>query len=499
MLSHFRFSFAQMVLRKLASQTAVYGLSTMLGRFLNFLLVPLYTAKLAGTGEYGEVSVIFSYASFLAVVFAFGMETGFFNFARKSERPEVVFSTASIALLCSGALLIICGFLFPDTIISWAGYPGKPQYVQWFSIILAADAFTSIGFAWLRFHEKPMQFAWIRLTNIFINIGANLFFLLFCPWLSLNGYHWVNSIYSPENLIEYIFISNLLASVVTVFLFSKTLRHLASGFDSKLFKKMIVYSLPLVVVGLAGMINETLDRILLKQLLPDGTGDSDAGVYSAFYKLSLVLTLFVQAFRFAAEPFFFKQAGETDARQTYAHIMKWFVYVCGFIYVSTMAFLPWLSGLLIRKKEYFEDERGLAVVPVLLLANLFLGIYYNLSIWYKLSDKTRLGAWTAIAGAAVTLAGNLIFIRYYSYVASAWTTLVAYATMVVIGYILGQRHYRIPYARGKILGCIAITAGLGYLIWEYLSVSQYLGLLAIPAFLLLVWILEAKRKAGMGV
>lgn len=483
-----------MVLRKLASQTAVYGLSTMVGRFLNFLLVPLYTARLAGASDYGEVSVVFSYASFLAVIFAFGLETGFFNFARQNDKPALVFSTATLYLFLSGAVLVLVGFLFSDSIMQAAGYPNKPEYARWFAIILAADAITSLGFAWLRFEEKPWAFAAIRLSNIGINIGANLFFLLLCPWLQAHNYAWVNAIYDPEYIISYIFISNLLASVVTLFLFSKTWKHLRAGIDITLLKKMMRYSMPLVVVGLAGMVNETMDRIFLKQLLPAHVGDHEAGIYSAFYKLSLILTLFVQAFRFAAEPFFFKHSGSDNAQETYAYVMKWFVYACGFILVSTIAFIPWLAPLLIRNKLYFEDTRGLAIVPVLLLANMFLGIYYNLSIWYKLSNKTTLGAITALFGAAITIAGNLWFIREFSFVASAYTTLAAYFGMVVLGYILGQRHYPIPYPMGKIVLSILGALFLAYLSWVYMPVTKFVGCIAIPAFALWVWQLELKRK-----
>ncbi|MCC7297877.1 MAG: oligosaccharide flippase family protein [Bacteroidia bacterium] len=482
------------LLRKLASQTAVYGLSTMVGRFINFLLVPLYTARLAGSSEYGEVSVVFSYASFLAIIFTYGMETGFFNFARNAEKPAKVFSTATIALLLSGFALVLLGFFFAQPLMNAAGYPKHPEYATWFAIILAADAITSLGFAWLRFEEKPWAFAAIRLANIGINVGANLFFLLVCPWLQQHGYSWINSIYDPGKLVQYIFISNLLASVITLLLFTKTWKHLKAGFDRELFKKMLAYSWPIVIIGLAGMINETLDRILLKQLLPANIADSEAGIYSAFYKLSLVLTLFVQAFRFAAEPFFFKQAGSDDAKASYAYVMKWFVYVCGFIFVATMVFLPWLGSLLIRNKVYFEDSRGMQVVPILLLANLFLGIYYNLSIWYKLSNKTKLGAATAIIGAAVTLLGNFFFIQTHSFVASAWTTLAAYFTMVLVAYVMGRKYYNVPYPVGKILLTIGAAMALGYVAWEYNKVSMGISIFVIPVFLLFVWWLEAKSN-----
>jgi O-antigen/teichoic acid export membrane protein len=482
-----------MVLKKLASQTVVYGLSTMVGRFFNFLLVPLYTAQLGSVADYGEVNVIFSYAGFLAVIFTYGMETGFFNFARQSEKPNRVFSTATLAICCSGILLFLIASLFAEPLIGWAGYPGKAEYIYWFSAILAADAIASLFFAWLRYTEKPWNFALIRLTNIGVNIVFNLFFILLCPWLIKNGYSFVSGFFDPKNLVQYIFISNLISSVIILPLFGKSWKLLAAGFDAALFRKMLRYSLPMVVVGLAGMMNETMDRILLKHLLPEQTADHEAGIYGAFYKLSMVMTLFVQAFRFAAEPFFFSHAHKEDARQNYAYVLKWFVYICGAIYVITMVLLPWLGPLLIRNAEYFNDSRGLGIVPILLLANLFLGIYYNLSTWYKLSNKTHIGAWIAVAGAAITLAGNFYGIPRWGFEACAWTTLLTYFSMVAISYFVGQKHYLIPYPLFQISITIALSALLGYLAHAYIAVVPLISYLAIPAFLIVVWFLEMKK------
>lgn len=485
-----------MVLRKLASQTVVYGLSTMVGRFLNFLLVPLYTARLSNVADYGEVNVIFSYAGFLAVIFTYGMETGFFNFARHTDKPATVFSTATIALSFSGVILMTFAALFAEPLIAAAGYPGKAEYVYWFAAILAADAIASMFFAWLRFSEQPWNFAAIRLTNIGINIAANIFFILICPWLFKQGHTWVSSFFNPDHLVQYIFISNLLSSVLVLPLFGKTWKQLLHGFDRALFSKMLRYSLPMVVVGLAGMVNETLDRILIKHLLPADSADHEAGIYGAFYKLSMVMTLFVQAFRFAAEPFFFKHSHQEDAQHSYAYVLKWFVYVCGTIYVATMVLLPWLGPLLIRNSEYFADSRGLRIVPVLLLANLFLGIYYNLSTWYKLNNKTRMGAWISVAGAVITLAGNIYGIPRWGFEACAWTTLLAYASMVIISYFMGQKHYPVPYPILKIFGAISGAIILGYLAQVYYSIAPVIPAIAIPGFLLLVWMLESKKHAS---
>ena len=452
------------VIKKLASQTAVYGLSTMLGRFLNFLLVPLYLSKLSGAADYGIVSVMFTYASFMAILFALGLETAFFHFSKKTGQPGKVLATATHTLIITGFTAVLISRLFGFEIMEWIGYPQFPQFASYFALILAADAITSLGFAWLRQQEKPWSFAWIRLTNIGINIAANLFFLVVCPWLG-------NYLTSPEygcdskwldlgvwcidqsrssNMISNIFMSNLLASLITLPLLWKTWTNLKWGLNVELLKSMLRYSLPLVVVGLAGMINETLDRVLLKELLPADLGDAEAGMYSAFYKLSLVLTLFVQAFRFAAEPFFFGKSNDKDAPETYALVMRYFVYVSGGIFLVTMICIPWLAPLLLQKPLYYENARGLKIVPVLLLANLCLGIYYNLSIWYKLSGKTQMGGLIALFGAIVTIFGNFIFIPKFGFVASAYTTLGAYATLVVLGYWFGQKYYPIPYPLGII-------------------------------------------------
>jgi len=469
----------------------------MVGRLLNFLLVPLYTATLGKVDDYGQVNVMFSYASFIAVIASLGLETGFFNFARKKDeyKPEKVFSTAVIALLCSGFLLLLLGNLYAGGLMSMAGYPSKPHYAIWFTAILAADAVSSLGFAWLRFTERPWRFALVRAINIGVNVGLNLFFLWGCPLLFSKGYTWVNLVYDPSRLLEYIFLSNLVASLITLPLLGRVWINLKWGFDFSLFKKLFAYSLPMVIVGLAGMINETIDRILLKQMLPEN-GDYEAGIYGAFYKLSMVMTLFVQAFRFAAEPFFFKQAESDRAPQTYARVMTIFVYVCGFIYVCTMACLPWLAPLFIRKDMYFTDPRGMQVVPVLLMANWLLGIYYNLSIWYKISNKTMLGACTALFGACITLLGNFIYIPQFSFISSAWTTLAAYGGMVLLGYFWGQRHYPIPYKSKTLFSIMLFAAILGYMALVYQEIIPHIAYLTIPAYLLAVWLAEAPRNAA---
>ncbi len=495
------------VIKKLASQTAVYGLSTMLGRFLNFLLVPLYLSKLSGAADYGIVSVMFTYASFLAIIFAMGLETAFFHFSKQTGEPAKVLATSAHTLIITGLTAVLISRLFGFEIMQWIGYPQFPQFASYFALILAADAITALGFAWLRQQEKPWSFAWIRLTNIGVNIGANVFFLVVCPWLgdyltspeSSSGSQalvfgaWCLDQAQPANMISNIFLSTLLASLITVPLLSKTWQNLKWGLDLGLLKTMLRYSFPLVVVGLAGMINETLDRVLLKEMLPADAGDAEAGMYSAFYKLSLVLTLFVQAFRFAAEPFFFGKAGDKDAPETYALVMRYFVYVSGGIFLVTMICMPWLAPLLLQKPLYYENTRGLSIVPVLLGANLCLGIYYNLSIWYKLSGKTQMGGLIALIGATVTIFGNYIFIPQYGFVASAFTTLAAYATLVILGYWFGQKYYPIPYQLTVILLTLLVSVGpITFLPHAFPNIHHGIYWILVPIYFGVLFVLEKR-------
>lgn len=455
------------IIKKLASQTAVYGIPTILGRFLNYLLVPLYLQKLESAADYGVVSVMFTIASFMAIVVSLGLETGFFRFAKLTENPTKVFATTSILLLFTGLMVVLLTQTFAYPIMVEIGYPQHPEYATWFAIILATDALSAMGFAWLRQQNQAWRFARIRFANIFINIAANLFFLVLCPYLlnkelsanpSLQNpstwIQWLQYITQPTQMVANIFLSNLIASVITLFLFGKIWKNLTAGLDMQLLKSILKYSLPLVLVGLAGMINETLDRLLLKHLLPESIADTQTGIYGAFYKLSLVLTLFIQAFKFAAEPFFFGKSGDRDAPHTYAYVMKYFVYAVGGIYVFTLAVMPYLAPLLLRKPIYFQNSDGLNIIPILLLANLCLGLYYNLSIWYKLSGHTSMGAVVATAGAVITIAGNYWGIPQYGFVASAYTTLVAYATMVVISYFTGQKYFPVPYKVFRLLAIL---------------------------------------------
>jgi len=439
------------ILKKLAGQTAIYGLSSILGRLLNYLLVPLYT-RVFDTAEYGIVTQFYAYAAFLNILFTYGLETSFFRFSQTEKGSPKVYSTALLSVIGTSAALFFTVWLFADPIagaFSLAQGSGQPlrQYVIWFAGILAADAITAIPFARLRQQEKAGKFALVRLLNIGLNIGFNLYFLV---------YNRDSSSYDPAGSVGYVFLSNLLASVITLIVLLPELRPVAAGFDRALWNRMLRYGLPLMVAGFAGMVNETFDRIMLPYLIADpSTALDQLGIYGACYKLSILMTLFVQTFRYAAEPFFFSQAAKEDARQIYSRVMSWFVIGCSFIFLAVMLYLDVF--------ELFIGERfrsGLAVVPILLMANLCLGVYLNNSIWYKLTGKTHWGAWFSLFGAIVTLILNFLLIPSMGYMGAAWTTLVCYALMMMVSYAVGQRYYKVPYDLGVFFVAVSVSTVL---------------------------------------
>lgn len=447
------------IIRKLASQTAIYGISSIFGRFLNYLLVPLYTYYFTAA-EYGVVSEFYAYAGFFSVLLLFGFETGYFRFRNKDEPDrDVAFSTALIFIILVNLSFFLFILLINPKLSAALNYADHPEYVLWFATLLGLDAIASISFARLRAENKALRFASIKVIEILVTILLSLFFILLCPQIYKTdpSSPWLALIYNPSIGLGYIFIANLAASVVKSVLLLPQLKGLAWGFDKALFVRMVRYSLPMVVIGFAGIINEMLDRVLLKYLLPYDTQTNMKmlGIYSACYKLSILMTLFIQAFRYAAEPFFFAYADQSDARKVYADVLKYFVIFCMFIFLLVTLYIDFF--------KYFIGEEfrsGLNVVPILLMANLFLGIYINLSIWYKLTDRTLMGALVSLGGALLTIELNLVWIPLFGYLGSAWATLVCYACMALVSYLLGRRYYPVAYDIKRIMAYIFLGAGL---------------------------------------
>lgn len=439
-------------LRKLAGQSAIYGLSSIVGRFLNYLLVPLHTNIFKQPGEYGVVTELYAYISFLMIIYTYGMETSFFHFSEKEkELKHKVFGTGMIALLVSTILFSGSIILFSDQLAEWLHYKKHPEYIVWMALIIGFDTLTALPFARLRQQTRARRFAVLKLLNIMINIFFNIFFFIILPVWYKGDSGFTGSvarlIYSPSVGVGYVFIANLLASGVTLLLMIPELKFKKSDYDRQLLGKIVLYSFPLLIAGLAGMINETLDRIMVKFLSPEpGSAMKQLGIYGACYKLSILMTLFIQAFRYAAEPFFFSQFKNEDARKVYAMVMKYFVITCAIIFLAIMMYLDIIKYFI--GKTYWA---GLKVVPVLLIANMCLGIFFNLSMWYKLTGQTRYGAYFSVFGALITIAANLLLIPKMGYMGAAWATLICYASMMIASYVSGQRNYPVPYETKRIL------------------------------------------------
>lgn len=457
------------LLRKLAGQTAIYGLSSIVGRLLNYLLVPLYT-RVFLPEEYGIVTQLLALAAFFNIVFTYGLETAYFRFFQTEKGNEKVYSTGLISIIISSISFAFLIIIFSGPLSEWLRTDGNNDpnlslYIALFAGILAFDAITAIPFAKLRQENKAKRFAFLRLVNIGINILLNLFFLILCPGIISEGVDsdFINRIYNPSFGIGYIFVSLIISSAVTLLMLSREIFGIRFQFDKVLWKKMLVYSFPLAIAGFAGMINETFDRILLPILIQDkSTAMAQLGIYGACYKLSILMTLFIQTFRYAAEPFFFNHSDKESSREVYATVMHWFVLVCSFIFLSVMMYID-IVKILIGE----EFREGLAVVPILLLANLCLGIFFNLSIWYKLTGKTGWGAWLAIFGAAITLIFNFILIPSMGYMGAAWATLICYASMMIASYFGNQKYFHVPY-RLKPLFAYVFLAIFLFLISEWI-------------------------------
>jgi len=462
-------------IKKLAGQTAVYGFSSIIGRFLNYLLVPLYT-NLFLTSQYGIVTDLYAYAGFLFVLLTYGMETAYFRFSEKHQNPEKVFTTAISPLLITTSVFLSAIILFAQPIANVLRYSDHKEYVIWFALIISLDTLTAIPFAKLRRENKAVKFAVFKFINIGLNIGFNLFFLLLCPYLlKHNANSIISSFYSETIGIGYIFISNLIASTVTLMLFIPDFFKTKYTFSKKVLKQLLIYGSPLLFAGLAGMVNEVIDRILLKYLIvvPEGISNtnkyifSQIGIYGANYKLSILITLFIQAFRYAAEPFFFSHAKEKNAKETYAKVMNYFIIFSLVIFLGIM--------LYIDIAKYFINEdywSGLKIVPILLFANLFLGIVYNLSVWYKLTDKTKFAAYIAGIGAFITIVLNVILIPKIGYMGSAWATFFCYFTMMSVSFFWGKKYYKINYPIKKIFQ-YTFFALLIFFISKYVKCSGY--------------------------
>lgn len=443
--------------KSLFKQTLIYGIATVLPRMLSFFLVRLYTDYMP-TNEYGKVSIIFSFMVFFNVVLSYGMETAFFRFYSKEDDKKKVISTSTISLFWSTIGFLVLFLLFRKDLALWSKI--NVEYIVFTIWILALDALAIIPFSKIRAEGRPIKYAVIKISNVVINLSLNIFFLAFLPnWATNTDNVFIQTIYHEDFQIGYIFVSNLIASLFTLLFVLPDYFKIKWQFDVDLWKKMMQYGLPILVAGIAFAINEHFDKILLDWMEVDM---ADIGAYSACYKIGMFMVLFRTAYTLGIEPFFFSHAKNENAPQTYATITKYFVIFGSFICLGVIVFADILKLILVNNQSYWS---AMNIVPLIVLANFFLGIYTNLSVWYKLIDKTRIGAYISIVGAIVTLVLNLLLIPIISYMGSAIATIFAYGTMMFISYYMGQKKYPIPYDKKSIftyLGLAILLSGISF-------------------------------------
>ena len=477
------------VYKSLFKQTAIYGLATVLPRMFSFILVPLYTdPKVLNVQEYGEVSIIFSWLVFFNVILSYGMETSFFRFFSKEDNKSVV-STSTISLFWSSIAFLIIALLGRNYLAKASNI--EVEYIVYTIWILVLDALVIIPFSKLRAEKRPIFYALIKIGNVALNLFLNLFFLLWLPKLAVSSPDsFISTIYFENFQIGYIFVANIIASLATFAILSPSYLKMNWHFDVQLWKKMMQYSLPVMIAGIAFAINETFDRILLDYILPEDIAKTEIGAYSACYKLALFMTLFATAFRLGIEPFFFSHSSNENASKTYAEITKYFVIFGSIILLVVVVFADVLKMFIIRDASYWE---AMKVVPLIILANFFLGIYNNLSVWYKLTDKTKMGMYISIVGAIITLVLNFLLIPIWSYMGSAIATISAYGSMMLISYYLGNKYYPIPYDMKKIFGYLGISIVLSGLSF-YVPIFRSTFIFGIVAILFFAYFIYKNEK-----
>ena len=427
----------------LAKETAIYGVSSIVGKFLNWMLVPLYTYVLQQQSDYGIVTNLYAWTALLLVILTYGMETGFFRFANKEgENPQTVYSTSLIALFTTSLLFAIVCVIWQVPIANTLGYPSHSEFIALLGIVVAMDAFASIPFAYLRYRKRPLQFAALKLLFVFLNIALNLFFLVLCP--KIQDWGVISSWYDPNYGVGYVFVANILATgIQTLCLLPAILeggKHSKGLFSWTLLKQMLKYSLPLLVLGVCGIMNQTLDRILFPFFYEGADAQTQLGIYGACFKVAMVMMMFTQAFRYAYEPFVFAKHKDRESVAAYADAMKYYIIFSYMILLGMIFYLDLLKFII--APSYWE---GLKVVPVVLWTYIFQGVYFNLSFWYKLTDKTQWGAYFSLIGVVITFGLQAVFVPRIGYMASAASSTVCYLVIMLLSYIIGRRHLEIPY------------------------------------------------------
>jgi O-antigen/teichoic acid export membrane protein len=436
----------------LAGQTLVYGLGTIVPRFLHYLVLTFFYTRVFSESEYGVVTELYAFMVLFLVILTYGMETGFFRYSSASSERERVFSTAFLSLLITSVLFVAVANLLINPFAEVLRYENNRIYIRMFILILAFDAIAAIPFAKLRADNRPLRFSILKIINVLITILLVLFFLKIAPDMVKKGKVLPGWLYNPDLGVGYVFLCNMLASGFVVILLLPEILSIRGGFSYKLWKKLITYSLPLLIGGLAGTINDALDKMILRRLTTEEDGLAVVGEYGASYKVAVLMSLFIQMFRFAVEPFFFEKSGQKDAKESYAQVMKYFVIITLIIYLGINLYISIFQHIIDSK---LRD--ALSIVPVVSMGYLLYGIFVNLSVWYKINDLTRYGAILTLGGALITVVINLAFVPVYGYKASAWAHVACYGSMVVASYFLGKRYYAVPYQTARILFYLLIA------------------------------------------
>ncbi len=427
--------------KTLAKQTIIYGLGTIIPRFLNYaVLTPFYTRIFTNTGDYGIVTELYAWMVLLLVILTYGMETGFFRFAQKTNNPQRVYSTTLISILVTSILFMVLVNIFIKPVASMMNYSNNHGYIRMFTAIIAIDAITAIPFAKLRRDNRPLMFSLIKIINVIVSIGLVIFLLKIAPDIYNNSTGWFHKIYNPEYRVGYVFLANLISSSVTLLLLLPFIVNIKPVFDPSLWKKMITYSFPLLLAGLSGSINDAIDKIMLRRIIGDENGLSTVGIYGAAYKIGVLMALFIQMYRFAAEPFFFERAKQDKAKESYAFIMKYFVIIMLLVFLGINLYISVFQYIV--GANYRE---AIIVVPIISMAYLLYGIYINHSIWYKLNDLTIYAVYITAIGAVITILINLLLVPAFGYMASAWAHIASYSAMLIMSFIFAEKHYKIDY------------------------------------------------------
>jgi O-antigen/teichoic acid export membrane protein len=467
-------------IKKLAGETAVYGLGTIIPRLLNYFLVPFYT-RVFSQSAYGQITELYAWVALIVIVLTYGMETAFFRYAESEKNPKRVFNTATGILLITSILFILFVIVFLGKLSAAIQYEGHREYILLLALVVAIDAFTTIPFAYLRYKNKAKRFSMIKIVSVVVNIVLNVGFILLLP-----RYFGDIEAFQGENRIVFVFFANLFSSGISLLLLLPQLKGFKLKIDFALLKKMLSYGLPILVIGIGIIISEVSDKILLRYLLPDkATAYQQIGIYGANYKLAILMMLFIQMFRYAAEPFFFRESTKKDAKGIYSKVMTYFVIFTWFIFLGVTLYIDIFKYFI--GPDYWV---GLKIVPIVLVAKLFLGIFYNLSVWYKLTNKTIYGAVIALFGAGIIIVMNIVLIPKMGYMGSAWANFTCYFSMMVISFIWGRKVYKVNYNLPKIFFYSLLAISL-YYFSKWLSIDKYFLSLAINSILLIFFVAVA--------